>query len=276
MMKSPGALPSPIGFRRAMRFPDVRPRIAARLWARNATAYSHSWQMNILPNFFEPFFYLLAIGFGLGSFVQEIGGVEYAAFIAPGLAAVSAMYGASFDVTFNVFVKLHFERLYDAVTVTPLSPEDVVVGELMWAVTRSLLYGVPFVIIAAGFGLVDSWWALATPIAVVAMGFCFAMIGLTFTAFIPTIDLFSFYFTLFITPMFLFSGIFFPIDTLPGWAQPLAWFSPLFHGAGLMRELFGVFGTDPVAALGHLVWLLGLGALLFPIAPNVFRHRLVN
>ncbi len=84
--------------------------------------------MNILPNFFEPFFYLLAIGFGLGKFVESIGGVEYASYIAPGLAATSAMYGASFDVTFNVFVKLHFDKLYDAVTVTPLSPEDVVVG----------------------------------------------------------------------------------------------------------------------------------------------------
>jgi lipooligosaccharide transport system permease protein len=233
--------------------------------------------MNILPNFFEPFFYLLAIGFGLGKFVGTIAaGVEYAEFIAPGLAAVSAMYGASFDVTFNVFVKLHFERLYDAITVTPLSPEDVVVGELMWAVTRSLLYGVPFVVIATGFGLVDSWWIILAPIAVAIMGFTFSIIGLTFTSFIPTIDLFSFYFTLFVTPMFLFSGIFFPIDTLPGWAHPLAWFSPLFHAAAAMRELFGVFGTDLLAAAGHLLWLLALGLLLFPIPPNVFRHRLVN
>ncbi|MGH2753677.1 MAG: ABC transporter permease [Actinomycetota bacterium] len=275
-MKPPGALPSPLGLRQAYRVPDVRLPNAFRLWWRNATAYSHSWQMNILPNFFEPFFYLLAIGFGLGKFIDTIGGVEYASYIAPGLAATSAMYGASFDVTFNVFVKLHFEKLYDAVTVTPLSPEDVVVGELMWALTRSLLYALPFVLIATTFGLVDSWWALAAPLAAAAMGFCFAMIGLTFTSFIPTIDLFSFYFTLFMTPMFLFSGIFFPIDTLPGWAQPLAWFSPLFHSAALFRELFGVFGTDLAAAGGHLLWLVVVGLLLFPVAPNVFRHRLVN
>jgi lipooligosaccharide transport system permease protein len=275
-MRHPGALPSPMTLRQAFRVPDVRPSAAARLWRRNATAYSHSWQMNILPNFFEPFFYLLAIGFGLGKFVGELGGIEYAEFIAPGLAAVSAMYGASFDVTFNVFVKLHFERLYDAVTVTPLSAEDVVIGELMWAVTRSLLYGVPFIVIAAGFGLVGSWWALVAPIAVVIVGFTFSMMGLTFTAFIPTIDLFSFYFTLFITPMFLFSGIFFPIETLPDWAEPLAWLSPLFHAAAAMRELFGVSGANVVSATGHLLWLLALGVLLFPIPPNVFRHRLVD
>ena len=186
------------------------------------------------------------------------------------------MYGASFDVTFNVFVKLHFDKLYDAVTVTPLSPEDVVVGELLWGITRGLLYGLPFVSIAALFGLVHSWWILAAPVAAAAVGFCFAVIGLTFTAFIPTIDLYSFFFTLFITPMFLFSGIFFPTGTLPEWAQPLTWLSPLFHSAALFRELFGVFGSDPVAIVRHVAWLFGLGLLLFPVAPNVFRHRLIN
>jgi lipooligosaccharide transport system permease protein len=275
-MKHPGSLPSPIGLRAAYRIPDTSLKSALRLWERNARAYSRTWKMNILPNFFEPFFYLLAIGFGLGKFVETVGGVEYAQYIAPGLAATSAMYGASFDVTFNVFVKLHFDKLYDAVTVTPLSPEDVVLGEMLWGITRSLIYGLPFVLIATFFGLVESWWALLAPVAAAAVGFCFAMIGLTFTVFIPTIDLFSFYFTLFITPMFLFSGIFFPIEVLPDWAEPLAWFSPLFHAAAAFRELFGVFGTDVVAAAGHLIWLGALGLLLFPVAPNVFRHRLVT
>ena len=133
-MKPPGALPSPIRMRDALRRPDFRLPNAFRLWWRNATAYSHSWQMNILPNFFEPFFYLLAIGFGLGKFIDTIGGVEYASYIAPGLAATSAMYGASFDVTFNVFVKLHFEKLYDAVTVTPLGAWAAMISALMVSV----------------------------------------------------------------------------------------------------------------------------------------------
>jgi lipooligosaccharide transport system permease protein len=275
-MKGPGSLPSPVSIRMMYRRPDASLTSAARLWRRNLLSYSHSWKLNILPNFFEPFFYLLAIGFGLGKFVESIQGVDYARFIAPGLAAVSAMYGASFDVTFNVFVKLHFDKIYDAVVATPLTPEDIVVGELLWGLTRSLLYGIPFIVIAAGFGLVHSWAIVFAPFAALAIGFCFSMLGLSFTAFIPTIDLYSFYFTLFVTPMFLFSGIFFPIETLPSWAQPLAWLSPLFHAAALNRELFGVFGTDLVAALGHFLWLVGLGALLFPIAPNVFRHRLIH
>jgi lipooligosaccharide transport system permease protein len=274
-VRRPGQLPSRVGLALAYRRPDVSLPSAFRLWRRNALSYSHTWKMNILPNFFEPFFYLLAIGFGLGQFVDRVGGVEYAEFIAPGLVATSAMYGATFDVTYNVFVKLHFDKLYDAVVATPLTPEDVVLGEAMWAMTRSFLYGVPFVVVTVAFGLADSWWVLAAPLAVLIIGFCMTMIGLTFTAFIPTIDLYSFYFTLFITPMFLFSGIFFPIETLPGWAQPLAWFSPLFHAASLTRELFGVGGTELAAAVGHAAWLVGLGLLLFPVAPNVFRHRLV-
>jgi lipooligosaccharide transport system permease protein len=275
-VKRPGSLPSPVGPRRAYRVPDVRLLGAIRLWQRNFISYTHTWRMNILPNFFEPILYLLAIGFGLGQFIRHIEGVEYAAFIAPGLAATSAMYGASFETSFNVFVKLHFEKVYDAVTATPLSPEDVVVGEMLWAITRSALYGLPFLLVAAAFGLVGSWWILLAPLGVLAVGFCFAIIGLTFSAFIPTIDLYSYFFTLFITPMFLFSGIFFPIDVLPSWAQPIAWFSPLFHGAAMFRELFGVFGTDLGAAAGHFAWLIGLGLLLFPIAPNVFRHRLIT
>lgn len=275
-MKHPGSLPSPISPRAAYRRPDVDLRSAWRLWERNALSYAHTWRMNMLPNFFEPFFYLLAIGFGLGKFVDSVAGVEYAKYIAPGLAATSTMYGSSFDVTFNVFVKLHFAKLYDAVTVTPLSPEDVVVGEMMWGITRSLIYALPFVAISAAFGLVESWWVLLTPLAAAVVGFCFSTLGMTFTAFIPVIDLYSFYFTLFITPMFLFSGIFFPIGTLPDWAEPLAWFSPLFHAAGAFRELYGPLGTDLATVAGHLAWLLGVGVLLFPIAPNVFRHRLVT
>ena len=275
-MKRPGSLPAPLSLRETFSPPRAKLALARRLWERNLLSYSHSWQMNILPNFFEPFFYLLAIGFGLGKFVETIGGVDYARYIAPGLAAVSAMYGASFDVTFNVFVKLHFDKLYDAVTVTPVSPQDVVVGELLWGMTRAMIYGLPFVVISGFFGLIHSWWILLTPLAILAMGFCFSIIGLTFTSYIPSIDLFSFYFTLFVTPMFLFSGIFFPISTLPGWAQPLAWFSPLFHSAALFRELFGVYGTDLLTATGHFLWLVGAGALLYPIAPNVFRHRLIN
>lgn len=274
-MKHPGSLASPITLRAAFHKPNVDPKAALHIWERNVRDYGHSWKLNLLPNFFEPFFYLLAIGFGLGRFVETIAGVEYARFIAPGLAATSAMYGSSFDVTFNVFVKLHFDRIYDAITVTPLSPEDIVLGELYWGITRSLLYGVPFVLIAALFGLIESWSILLIPVAIAAIGFCFSMIGLAFTAFVPIIDMYSFYFTLFVTPMFLFSGIFFPIATLPGWAQPVAWFSPLFHAAALCRELFGVFGTNLTAAAGHLLWLVALGALLFPVPLNVFRHRLV-
>ncbi|HEX3326668.1 MAG TPA: ABC transporter permease [Actinomycetota bacterium] len=275
-IRGPGSLPPGVTFTSVWRWPRPSFRMAYRMWERDLLSYSHRWHLNLVPNFFEPFFYLLAIGFGLGKFVATIKGIEYARYIAPGLAAVSGMYGASFEVSWNVFFKLHFAKLYDAVTVTPIDPEDVVVGEMMWGITRSLMYSLPFVLISALFGLVHSWWVLLTPVAGAAIGMCFSTMGLTFSSLIPTSDFFSFYWTLFLVPMFLFSSIFFPIDSMPAWAQSLAWFSPLFHCAALFRELFGTFGTDKLAALGHFIWLLGLSAILWPVPQNIFRQRLVT
>jgi lipooligosaccharide transport system permease protein len=254
--------------------PVVSPRAASRMWLRDVTLYRASWQRNVLPNFFEPVLYLLSIGLGLGLYVgRQMGGVDYAVFIAPGLAAAAAMNGAVFETTFNVFVKLRFAKLYDAVITTPLEPEDVAVGELAWAVTRSLIYGGAFLAVMAVLGLVRSPLALLAPLAFVLVGLSFALLGLIYTSLIPQIDLYSFFFTLFITPLFLFSGIFFPIDTLPAVAQPIAWATPLHHGVELLRAL-ALTGTLTGAG-GHALWLLGFAAVLYPPAVNLFRRRLV-
>jgi lipooligosaccharide transport system permease protein len=177
------------------------------MWKRDALLYKRSWKRNVLPNFFEPLLYLFSIGLGLGVYVgRKILGVDYADFIAPGLAAAAAMNGAVFETTFNVFVKLRFAKLYDAVITTPLEPEDVAAGELLWAVTRSTIYGVAFVLVMAALGYVHYWAVVFAPLAVALIGLSFGLIGLVFTALTPTIDLFSYFFTLFITPLFLFNG----------------------------------------------------------------------
>ncbi|HLF23283.1 MAG TPA: hypothetical protein VI565_05105, partial [Burkholderiales bacterium] len=131
------------------RKPDVRLRSAWRLWQRSATIYRRTYKFNILPNFFEPFFYLLAMGLGLGAYLTQLRGVDYIDFIAPGLAASSAMFGASFEVTYNAFVKMNFGKVYDAIGTTPLTPEDIALGELLWATTRAVLYGTFFIVVAA-------------------------------------------------------------------------------------------------------------------------------
>ena len=267
---SAGALEAP---GRVLRRPDLRLRSAWRLWQRNASIYRRTYKLNILPNFFEPLFFLVAMGLGLGTYLT-IRGIPYMDFIAPGLVATAAMYGTSFEVTFNCFVKMKFGRIYDAAMATPLSPEDVALGEVLWGTTRSLIYGVVFLAIASAFGVVHSWAAVLSPLAIALIGMMFSVIGLAFTAVIPVIDYFTYYWTLFMTPMFLFSGIFFPLDRLPQWVEVLAWFMPLHHGVNLMRALM-LTGDLRAAALAAL-WIAVLTAALFVLPLNLLRRRLVR
>jgi lipooligosaccharide transport system permease protein len=256
--------------------PRVSPRGALRMWQRDLTLYRRSWKINVLPNFFEPLLYLVAIGLGLGLYIREeiIEGASYVEFIAPGLVAAAAMNGAVFEVTFNVFVKLRFAKLYDAVITTPLEPEDIAVGETAWGVTRSFIYGTAFLLVTAVLGYVSSPWALLAPLGIMLVGLAFSLIGIIFTSLVPQIDLFSYFFTLFITPLFLFSGIFFPVDDLPGAVQPIAWFTPLHHGVELLRAL--CLTGDLISAGGHALWLVAFCALLAPPAINLMRRRLVT
>jgi lipooligosaccharide transport system permease protein len=258
--------------RRLFARPDVRPGSAWRLWQRNASIYRRTYKLNILPNFFEPLLYLVAMGLGLGAYLARIRGVDYIDFIAPGLVATAAMYGTSFEVTFNAFVKMQFGKVYDAVMATPLSIEDIGLGEILWGTTRSLIYGTIFLLIASAFGVVGSWLVVFAPLAIVLIGLLFSVIGLAFTAVIPLIDFYTYYWTLFITPMFLFSGIFFPLDRLPGWVEPVAWFVPLYQGVNLMRAL--VLTGDAGAALASAAWLLVASAVLFVLPLNLLHRRL--
>jgi lipooligosaccharide transport system permease protein len=261
-------------FRDIVTVPDVRVTKAWRLWQRNAAIYRRTYKMNILPNFFEPFFYLLAMGVGLGRYLAGFRGVRYLDYIAPGLAASAAMFGTTFEVTINSFVKMQFGKVYDAITATPLTTEDIGAGELLWGTTRSLIYGLVFLAIAAGFGVVHSWMVVFAPVAVAMIGLMFSVIGLIFTASVPIIDLFSYYFTLFITPMFLFSGIFFPLDQLPHWVRAVAWFIPLHHAVNLMRALI-LYGNAAAAGRAAL-WIAGLTAALVVVPLNLLRRRLVK
>jgi lipooligosaccharide transport system permease protein len=256
------------------RIPDVRLASAWRLWERNASIYRKTYRVNILPNFFEPFFYLLAMGFGLGAYLSRIQGVEYIDYIAPGLVATAALYGAGFEVTFNCFVKMQFGKIYDAAMATPLSIEDIGLGELLWGTTRALIYGQVFLIIAAAFGVVHTPLALLSPVAITLIGLMFSLIGLTYTALIPLIDYFTYFWTMFVTPMFLFSGIFFPLDRLPDWAQVLAWFMPLYHAVNLMRAI--TLTGDVRAALLAALWIVVLTAALFVLPLNLLHRRLVK
>jgi lipooligosaccharide transport system permease protein len=254
---------------------SVSPPHALAVWRRNAAMYRRTWMWNILPNFFEPVLYLLSLGIGVGAYISQMGGMSYAAFLAPGLVCVAAMNGASFEVTYNIFVRLTFERAYDVMLTTPIEPDDVLAGEILWALTRSCIYGGCFFIVVCLFGLAPLPRALlAVPIIPLA-GLLFAAIGIAFSLRIPNIDLFSFYFTLFLTPLFLFSDIFFPLkERLSGAWLWVAEVLPLLHPVRLARMAFR--GDASPMALWDLAYVLSVSALLLVWARRGVRRRLTN
>ena len=247
---------------------------ASRYWLRNWAIFKRTYRLSLLAWFIEPVIYLVAMGFGLGQYLQRVQGIEYVDFIAPGLVALAAMYGATFETTWNAYFKMERGRVYDACVSTPLGSEDVALGEALWGATRSVIYGLAFITIAVPFGVFHSWWGLAVPLALALVGLMFAVLGLAFTYSISMVDYLSYYWTLFLTPMFMFSGIFFPLDRLPGWVQGLAWFMPLRHGVELMRAL--LVDGDPGAAAGAALWItvVTAGFLLLPL--TLLRKRLTT
>lgn len=262
-----------VGARLPLRELVPSPRHAAAVWVRNAVVFSKLWKGALWPQFLDPLFYLVALGFGLGTYVASVNGVPYEDFIGPGLIASAAMWAASFETTYNVYLRMNETRLYDNVLATPVEVQDLVAGDLAWSSSRAALYGTSFLIIVTAFGLVSSPWAIVIPFFVLIGGLCFSVIGYTFTALIPKIDLYSYFFTLGITPMFLFSGIFFPFDRLPTWAEVVAWFTPLYHLVEITRGL--ATGPDALSVLGNTLWLLVVSALLFTIPVRALRAKLV-
>jgi len=254
---------------------SVSPRHAVAVWRRNAAMYRRTWMWNILPNFFEPVLYLASLGIGVGAYISEMGGTSYAAFLAPGLVCVSAMNGASFEVTYNIYVRLTFEKAYDAMLTTPIEPDDIVAGEVLWAVTRASIYGACFFVAVTLFGLAplpQALWAL--PVIPLA-GLLFAAIGLCFSLRVPTIDMFSFYFTLFLTPLFLFADVFFPLnERLSGVWLWVAEALPLLHPVRLARAAFR--GTPAPVLVWDVAYILVASWLLLHWGRRAARARLTS
>jgi lipooligosaccharide transport system permease protein len=246
---------------------------------RNAAMYRRTWMLSILPNFFEPVFYLWSIGLGVGAYVSGMRGVSYVEFLVPGLICVSAMNGASFEATYNVFVRMTYEKAYSSMLTTPLEPDDILLGELVWSLVRACIYGCIFLIVAMVFGLASPWQALCVAPIIPLSGLLFAALGLAFTLRIGSIDLFSYYFTMFLTPLFLFSDVFFPLEErLHGvWLQ-LAEVLPLLHPVRLARAAFhgALTGQAIRIALWDTAYTLVLSLALLAWARRLMRARLVS
>jgi lipooligosaccharide transport system permease protein len=234
--------------------------LARMMVERNVTAFRHGW-IAMVTGFAEPVFYLFSLGIGIGALVRTVvtdSGLEvsYPQFVAPALLAASAMNGAIFDSTFNVFFKLKYAKLYDAVLATPMGPRDIAVGEVCWSLIRGGLYSAAFLVVAVLAGAVKSWWAVLGVPAAIFIGFAFAALGMFATTFMRSWVDFD-YVTLAIQPMFLFSATFFPLSTYPEALQWLVRCTPLYHGVALERAL--LLGDMGWGVLWHVLYLLVLG-----------------
>ncbi len=236
--------------------------MARALVERNYVSFRRTWTL-IVSGFFEPVFFLFAMGVGIGSLVGDVEladgrPVPYAVFVAPALLASSAMNGAVFDATSNVFFKLKYARLYDSVLATPLGPRDVALGEIAWALLRGLVYSVGFLVVAWVAGAVTSPWAVLAVPAASLIGWAFAAVGMAATTYMRTwAD--SEYVQLAIVPMFLFSATFFPLEAYPQALQWVVQATPLYHGVGMVREV--MIGEVTAAMAGHVTYLAALGVV---------------
>jgi len=244
-----------------------------KVWQRNRDVFFRLWRSEVPGSVAEPIIILLAMGLGLGAYVGMINGQQYIEYIVPGIVASYAMFSASFECTYGSFVRMEYQKTYDAILATPLSIEDVIAGEIFWGATRSLMTGSIILAIAAAFHLVHSYWALLILPVLFLQGVMFASIAMVFTSFAPAIYSFNYYFTLFMTPMFFFSGVFFPLSSFPHIVQTLSWIAPLTSVVHITRALFS--GEIHFGLLYPLALIIGLAAVFFFTSMITMRRRLI-
>ncbi len=246
---------------------------AFRVWQRHFTVYTKLYRTSIVLNFVEPVLYLVAFGIGLGAFVKDIEGVPYIKYIAPGIIASSSMFAATYECTYGTYVRMTFQKTFDAILATPINIEDLVTGELLWGSTKSVFYGTIIIVAISFFKMVDSMYVIFLIPVLFISGLIFAEISMICTAIVPGIDSFNYFYTLFMTPMFLFSGIFFPLKTLPPIISKIAFWTPLYHLTNICRAC--VTGKSNVIIV-DILWLLAAATILAPISYVLLKKRVIK
>jgi len=244
------------------------------VWKRDLDVFLRLWRSEAGGVVGEPLFVLAAMGLGLGVYIGQVNGQSYLSFIAPGVIVGYAMFGATFECTYGSFIRMEVQRTFEAIIATPLEVEDVIAGEIVWGATRALVSALGMLVVLAAFGQVTSPWAVLVPVVALVTGFTFASLSMVFTAIVPSINSFNYYFTLFITPMFFFSGVFFPLSGLPQAVQWLAWALPLTHAVSLARA--ALQGAAHWGLLVDIAWLAVLAAGTFWLALRLMRRRLIK
>lgn len=247
---------------------------ACRVWYRNALVFRKNIRVNLIPPFIEPLLYLGAIGFGIGTYITDVEGIPYVTYIAPGILAASVMNASFFECAYGMYVRMYYQKTFDAILATPVTLKEVIIGEILWGATRGFISAVSIGIILLLLGLAAPERILfLLPLTFMA-GLLFAGIAACFSAISPSIDSISYPATLFIAPMFLFSGTFFPLNLLPQGVQYIALIClPLTHVVSLARALLA--GTSDTLWLLNITWIT-MGIILFSfLAIRLFERRLI-
>jgi lipooligosaccharide transport system permease protein len=241
---------------------------------REVVNFSSYWRSATFSSTVEPTIYLLAFGFGFGSLVSTVGGYRYVEFVGTGTVATAVLFSSAFPAMFGTFVKYKFQRTYDAILAAPVDTEEVVTAEALWIATRAGVYGCVPMIVAMFFGLDPAWGMFLVPFIAWIAGFGWAAFGIAVAGFAKAIENFSYIVSAVLTPLFLVAGTFFPISTLPHWAQVLAQFNPLYQCVELVRG--AVFGFDSWVDVLRLGVLAVFGFLMWRISIFSMVRRLID
>ena len=257
----------------SFRLPELSVRFVP-VWQRNFLVWKKLAIASVLGNVAEPLITLIAFGYGLGSLLKEINGVPYIAFLASGSICMSVMMASSFEALYSAFSRMHVQKTWEALLNTPLALDDIVLAEMLWAATKSLISGMAILAVLFGLGIGLHPTTFLVPPLLFIIGMTFASIALIVNALAKAYDFFTYYFTLVLTPMIFLSGVYYPSTQLPDWLQTLAALLPLSAAVDLVRPL--LLGQMPESPALKLAALLAYGATGFYLALVLTRRRLLK
>ncbi|MBE0537296.1 MAG: ABC transporter permease [Phycisphaerae bacterium] len=243
------------------------------VWFRHMRVYTRHLLSNGFPPFLEPLLFLAAIGLGLGRYIETMDGLQYVVFLGTGLPVSAAMWTAAFECSFGTFIRLEFEKVYDGMLAAPLTAENLIVGEIIWAGTKGLFFSFAVTCILLLFGIIQLPYALLAPIVGFLTGLMFGCLSLYITSFVKTINHFNFYMTGLLSPMFFFSGIVFPTSELPRVIRPFAELVPLTHSVQLVRAV--LLSDYRLRHLADLAYIIIFIAVVGWLAVRRLKRRLV-
>lgn len=253
-------------------FPPLTKRITS-VWYRHYKVYTRNLISNGLPPFLEPLIFLAGIGLGMSKYVGEMGGLSYITFLATGLPITAAMFTSAFECSYGTFIRLEFDKVYEGMLAAPLSASNILIGEILWAGSKGFFFSLAVVIVVSCFGIVPLPWSFLTPIVGFFTGIMFAVTALLVTSFVSNINQFNFFFTGFLSPMFFFSGVIFPIDNLPKVLRIAAEFFPLTHVVRPSRAFDT--GTFPVVVWFDLLFIMVFTIIIGWFAIQRLKMKLI-